>query len=89
VTEVINKKYNLTKSQENLMAKKVLFIDPVCGMKIDPSEHSDSLHTINYNRKDYYFCSPFCTAIFLEDPDRYASGNYEVNDENHDNEDED
>ncbi len=65
------------------MAKKVSFIDPVCGMKIDPSEHNDSLHTIKYNGKDYYFCSPFCTAIFSEDPDRYASGNYEVNDENH------
>jgi len=67
------------------MPKRKLFIDPVCGMKIDPSEYNDSLHTVNYNGKDYHFCSPFCTAIFSEDPERYASGNYEIYDEDDEN----
>jgi len=68
---------------KKLMAKKLMFIDPVCGMKIDPAEHGDSLHTFQYKEKDYYFCSPFCTATFSDDPERYANENnvmYEEND---------
>lgn len=49
--------------------------DLVCGMKVDPVECTDSLRNINYKEKNYYFCSPFCKAAFIEDPERYISHN--------------
>jgi len=73
---------------KKLMAKKLMFIDPVCGMKIDPAEHDDSLHSLKYNEKDYYFCSPFCAATFSEDPEGYANDNYVIFDENENTESE-
>lgn len=70
------------------MSKNILYFDPICGMKIDPAEQGDSLHTLNYKGKDYYFCSPSCTEIFSEDPERYANGNYVIFDENENTENE-
>jgi YHS domain-containing protein len=64
------------------MSKVVLYFDPICGMKIDPAVHTDSLHTIKYKEKNFYFCSPFCTATFSEDPERYASIDCEIIEEN-------
>ena len=49
--------------------------DLVCGMMVDPSECTDLLRSISYKEKDYYFCSPFCTAVFTEDPERYLTHN--------------
>jgi YHS domain-containing protein len=71
------------------MEQKPMFIDPVCGMKVDLAEHDDSLHTLKYEEKDYYFCSPFCIAAFLEDPERYTHGNNVISDENESSEIED
>ncbi len=71
------------------MEPKPMFIDPVCGMKVDLAEHGDSLHRLKYNGEDYYFCSPFCTAAFLEDPERYTHGNNVISDENESSEIED
>ena len=43
--------------------------DPVCGMRLLPSEAKGS--RINYQGTDYYFCSPGCAAKFREHPERY------------------
>jgi len=71
------------------MSKNVLYLDPVCGMKVIPDTDGDSLHRLKYNGEDYYFCSPFCTAAFLEDPERYTHGNNVISDENESSEIED
>ena len=42
-------------------------LDPVCGMKIDPSS---AMH-LEYCRKTYFFCSSGCAAKFREMPEKY------------------
>ena len=42
-------------------------LDPVCGMKIDPS----SAQHLEYNRKTYFFCSSACAAKFREMPEKF------------------
>lgn len=44
------------------------FIDPVCGMSVDP-ENSAGKH--EYNGKTYYFCSDGCLAKFKKEPENY------------------
>jgi len=49
-----------------------LYTDPVCGMKVKKPEEKDRiLFSAPHKEKMYYFCSPFCTAAFLDDPERY------------------
>jgi len=43
-------------------------IDPVCGMKVDPSEAAGSYE---YNGQTYYFCSTSCLYRFQENPERF------------------
>jgi YHS domain-containing protein len=43
--------------------------DPVCGMQIRPEEAAASEE---YQGRTIYFCSPGCSAAFVEDPDRYT-----------------
>ncbi len=57
------------------MNKDLVYVDPVCGMKIKPSDYDDNMHSAEYNGTTYYFCSPFCTAAFLENPEQYAKKN--------------
>ena len=45
------------------------FIDPVCGMKIKPSE---AAATVEHKGKTYYFCSQACADSFKAAPDDYA-----------------
>ena len=45
------------------------FIDPVCGMTVDPKS---SKH-VTHNGTDYYFCSPHCVTKFTESPDKYLT----------------
>lgn len=42
--------------------------DPVCGMKIKPSE---AVATEEYEGTTYYFCSQDCAQSFRESPDDY------------------
>jgi YHS domain-containing protein len=46
--------------------------DPVCGMDVDPQTNRNSLHHAVYKDKEFYFCSPFCKAVFLENPESYT-----------------
>lgn len=45
-----------------------IVIDPVCGMKIDPSPASESFE---YQSKVYHFCSGSCASKFKDDPQQY------------------
>lgn len=53
--------------------------DLVCGMEVDPEECKNNLRHVILNGKVYYFCSPFCTAAFLEDPSKYTEENKKNN----------
>ena len=48
--------------------KRVLGIDPVCGMKV--FEKPDAIHRA-HEGTTYYFCNPRCGAKFDADPERY------------------
>ncbi|MEM1526724.1 MAG: YHS domain-containing protein [Ignisphaera sp.] len=45
-----------------------LVVDPVCGMKVDPSKVR--FKTV-YRGKIYYFCSARCKKVFEENPEHY------------------
>ncbi len=49
-------------------------IDPVCGMKVDPSRAAGS---VTHEGRTYYFCSKGCVAKFAADPQKYLSGGRE------------
>lgn len=51
-------------------AAGTLVIDPVCGMKVDPtsSRHQDDHHGITY-----YFCSAGCRSKFVSDPAKHLT----------------
>jgi len=42
--------------------------DPVCKMKINPS---DAVDTVDYKGTTYYFCSQDCADSFRESPEDY------------------
>lgn len=44
-------------------------VDPVCGMKVDPTTAKGGKST--FDSKDYYFCNPKCKAKFDSDPHSY------------------
>lgn len=64
------------------MEEKIVYIDPVCRMKVNRPEEKDlQLFSTAYDGKLYYFCSPFCTATFLDNPERYVyNGDTNAND---------
>ncbi len=59
------------KTEQQLEEEKLLLeeevIDPICGMKIIPSQSIE----YNYKGKNYYFCNPSCEAEFKRNPDKY------------------
>jgi len=46
----------------------VIFIDPVCGMDVDPETAE---YKTRYKGRDYYFCAESCLVNFKADPERY------------------
>jgi len=44
------------------------FIDPVCGMTVDPASAPAS---VEHEGKKYYFCCPHCAQKFQAEPGRY------------------
>ena len=44
-------------------------VDPICGMKIDPST---AAATREHGSTSYYFCSTGCAETFDSDPHRYS-----------------
>ena len=57
----------LHNSDEN---KTGVFIDPVCGMSVDPKAAAGSHE---YRGESYYFCSPPCRHKFSEDPESFIN----------------
>jgi Cu+-exporting ATPase len=49
-------------------------VDPVCGMKVDPSA---ARHKLEHGGQTYYFCSERCRANFEGDPAKYVHGKAE------------
>jgi len=53
-----------------------LVIDPVCGMKLNPSIVT---YKYQYLGQTYYFCSLACTIAFDEEPEKYKGNiNYDL-----------
>jgi Cu+-exporting ATPase len=48
-----------------------LAVDPVCGMKVDPST---ARHKIDHGGETFYFCSERCRTKFEADPAKYVHG---------------
>ena len=46
------------------------FVDPVCGMTVDPKT---SKHSSEYEGQTYYFCSLMCLNAFEDQPQQYLS----------------
>lgn len=46
-------------------------IDPVCGMKVDPSAAAGS---VEHNGTTYHFCSRHCVEKFRAEPEKYLHG---------------
>jgi Cu+-exporting ATPase len=44
------------------------FIDPICGMTVDPNAGKPSF---DYNGRTYYFCCSHCLEKFRADPERF------------------
>jgi P-type Cu+ transporter len=60
-------------------------IDPVCGMRVDPSAAADSR---THQGTTYHFCSAWCARKFDDDADAYiaasqAMGDVDVTDDPH------
>ena len=51
------------------MATEQQVTDPVCGMKIAPS---DAVATIDHGGQTYYFCSQDCADSFRDAPEDYT-----------------
>lgn len=45
-------------------------IDPVCGMTV---EVAGARHTVKYDGRAYYFCSPGCKREFEAEPEKYVA----------------
>ncbi len=46
-------------------------IDPVCKMKVDPTEAEAAKLTTEHQGKTYYFCNPGCKKKFADEPAKY------------------
>ncbi len=51
------------------------FIDPVCGMTVDPTT---TAHHASHDGRDFHFCSAGCRTKFVSDPDRYLNPTAQV-----------
>lgn len=40
-------------------------------MDVNPETSKNSLHHTVYKEKEFYFCSPFCKAAFVEEPENF------------------
>ncbi|TXT63644.1 MAG: Copper-exporting P-type ATPase [Promethearchaeota archaeon] len=66
------KRYNpKTKQQieEEQLLKEERLTDPICGMKIIPSQSIE----YEYEGENFYFCNPSCLKEFKNDPEKYKN----------------
>ncbi|WP_448762065.1 heavy metal translocating P-type ATPase [Acinetobacter tandoii] len=55
------------KHQHSVQSGSTEFIDPVCGMSVDPNTELKT----DYQQQTYYFCNPSCLDKFKGDPEFY------------------
>lgn len=53
--------------QQHAQSGASAFIDPVCGMSVDPNTELKT----DYQQQTYYFCNPSCLDKFKADPEFY------------------
>ncbi|PJG44279.1 ATPase [Acinetobacter tandoii] len=53
--------------QQHAQSGASAFIDPVCGMSVDPNTQLKT----DYQQQTYYFCNPSCLDKFKADPEFY------------------
>jgi xanthine dehydrogenase accessory factor len=46
------------------------YVNPVCGLRIDPRE---ALHVLSWKGQQFYFCCDGCKLAFEREPARYAA----------------
>src|SRR5688500_20191984 len=54
--------------RESSSNNKLKFIDPICGMIVEPRSAAGSFE---YHGTTYYFCSKGCLQKFQQDPERF------------------
>ncbi|MEG1235642.1 MAG: YHS domain-containing protein, partial [Acinetobacter sp.] len=55
------------KHEHSTQSESAEFIDPVCGMAVDPNTELKT----DYQQQTYYFCNPSCLDKFKSDPEFY------------------
>jgi Cu+-exporting ATPase len=55
------------KHEHSALSGSAEFIDPVCGMSVDPNTELKT----DYQQQTYYFCNPSCLDKFKADPEFY------------------
>ena len=55
-------------------------LDPVCGMKVDPTT---AIGSSRHEGKTYYFCSRACEQKFDADPAKFVAGHRDSMDDKH------
>lgn len=55
------------KHEHHAPSESAEFIDPVCGMSVDPNTELKT----DYQQQTYYFCNPSCLDKFKADPEFY------------------
>jgi len=55
------------------MTSKKKVVDPICGMKIDPSKTE---FTADYEDKRFFFCAAGCLKAFEKNPAKYRTDGY-------------
>jgi len=53
-----------------IQTQKHQFVDPVCGMTVDPDTAAAS---ISYNGVQIYFCAQGCKQAFEANPDKFTA----------------
>ena len=51
-------------------ANEQSFVDPVCGMSVDPAK---AAATLRHDGHQFYFCAEECRQAFESDPDMYKA----------------
>jgi YHS domain-containing protein len=50
--------------------------DPVCGMTVDVEQARDMGRSMNWEGREYVFCSKGCFLEFRDDPAKYLAADY-------------
>jgi Cu+-exporting ATPase len=60
----------LARPQAETMQDAKTAIDPVCGMKVNPTT---AKNVLDHDGRTYFFCNPKCKTKFEADPQKYLA----------------